>query len=55
MATTGSEEVVVASTAPGLQTLSSVGEELLLDLQVLGDRLDGQVDVGEGVVASRPG
>ena len=29
-------------------------EQLLLDLQVLGDRLDGQVDLGEGVVASPP-
>ena len=46
---TGRLEVVVASTAPGLAISVEVGEQRLLDRQLLDDGLDDQVDVGEAV------
>ena len=44
----GREEVVVARIAPGLQISSRFSNSMRLDLEVLGDRLDDEVDVGRG-------
>ena len=48
-ATTGSEEVVVASTAPGLQTLSSVSKSCCLTVRSSATASDDQIHVREGV------
>ena len=43
----GSDEVVVDSTVLGLQDRRQLGEQLALDLEVLGDGLDDEVGRGE--------
>ena len=45
IAMTGSDDVVVASTAPGLQISSSAAKTACLTDEVLGDGLDDQVGV----------
>jgi hypothetical protein len=46
--TTGSVEVLVARMPLGLHDLLELGEQRLLDGEVLDDRLDHQVAVGDG-------
>ena len=51
----GSDEVVVARIAPGLQISSRFSKSVVLIVEVLGDRLDHDVDVGEVVERGRAG
>ena len=51
---TGSDEVVVARIAPGLQISSRFSNRTVLILQVLGDRLHHEVDVAEVVEEVEP-
>ena len=44
---TGSDDVVVARIAPGLQISSRAANTRPLDVELLGDGLDDEVDVGE--------
>ena len=46
-------EVLVASTQSGSRVLAQLGEDLLLDLELLEDRLEHEVAVGEVVVGRR--
>ncbi len=50
-----SDEVLVARIASALTHRLELGEHLLLDREVLEDRLDDEVGVGEGVLGQRAG
>ena len=45
------DEVLVATSASGFSDRAELGEDLALDLFLLGRRLDHQIAVGETVVA----
>ena len=49
MCSISSEEVLVASTAPGFILRLDLGQHLLLDLEVLDDRLDDHVGARDAV------
>ena len=51
MTSMSSVEVLVAMTQAGFATRSSVGDDLLLERQVLEHRLDDEIDLAEAVVA----
>ncbi len=51
--TTGSDDVVVARMAPGLQISSRFSKRACLTREVLDDGLDDEVDLGEVVEARR--